>query len=44
MKNGYILTDKGIRKLEEKKEEIGITQERIALDACLNRATVSKAF
>ena len=44
MQRGYVLTDRGIRKLEKKQEEIGITQERIALDVCLNRTTVSKAF
>lgn len=41
---GYILTEQGAEKIERWKEETGKTQEQIALDTALNRATVSKIF
>lgn len=41
---GYVLTGKGIEKLETKRQELERTKEQIALETCLNRTTVSKAF
>lgn len=41
---GYVLSEKGIEKLENVTSENGLTQEQIALETCLTRATVSKAF
>lgn len=42
---GYVLSPKGLEKLENLiAQENNLSQEQIALEACLDRATVSKAL
>ncbi len=42
---GYVLSSKGLEKLENLiAQENNLSQEQIALEACLDRATVSKAL
>lgn len=41
--SGYVLSTKGLEKVQKKQQQLNKTQEQVAWDACLNRATVSKA-
>lgn len=41
---GYVLSLKGLEKFEKGTQEKGLTQEQIALESSLDRATVSKAL
>lgn len=42
--SGYVLTPKGIEKIELKRQELEKTQEQLSFDTCLNRTTISKAI
>lgn len=41
---GYVLSVKGLEKIERKRQELAKTQEQIGWDTCLSRATVSKVI